>query len=285
MKTYYEQKFSGERALFKAEHLGIEACTFGDGESHLKESNNININNSSFRWKYPLWYATHITINDSVLFEMARAGIWYTNNISVHHTIIEAPKSFRRSQKIKLSHVNFINAEETLWHCKDIVMKQVTAKGDYFAMNSSHMTIEDFTLVGNYSFDGVRDVTIKNARLISKDAFWNAENVTVYDSYISGQYLGWNAKNITFINCVIESEQGMCYMENLVMKDCKVINTDLAFEYATVDVEVEGHIESVKNPYSGKIRAKSIGEVIFDDQDIHASNVNIEIIDKQVDIA
>ena len=89
--------------------------------------------------------------------------------------------------------------------CDRVTMNQVTARGDYFAMNSRNMVIDGFELTGNYSFDGVKQAEIHNARLLSKDAFWNSENVTVYDSFISGEYLGWNAKNLTLINCPISS--------------------------------------------------------------------------------
>lgn len=91
-----------------------------------------------------------------------------------------------------------------------MTMENVTAKGDYFAMNSENLTVSGLTLYGNYSFDGVKNMEIKNSRLLSKDAFRNSENVTVRDSFISGEYLGWNAKNLTLINCAVESLQGMC---------------------------------------------------------------------------
>lgn len=120
------------------------------------------------------------------------------------------------------------------------------------------MKIQDFTLIGNYPFDGAKNIEIHNAKMLSKDAFWNSENVTIYDSFISGEYLGWNAKNLTLINCTVESLQGMCYIENLVMKNCKLINTTLAFEYSKVDVEINGNIDSVMNPSAGVIREAAI---------------------------
>ena len=178
--------------------------------------------------------------------------------------MIEAPKNFRRCRGVNLQNVNFPNAAETLWNCEDVTMEHVTAKGDYFAMNSQNMVLRDFQLVGNYSFDGVKNMEIHNARMLSKDAFWNSENVTVYDSFISGEYLGWNAKNLTLVNCTIESLQGMCYIDNLVMKNCKLLNTTLAFEYSTVDAEITGKIDSVMNPSSGVIRADSINELIVE---------------------
>ena len=64
----------GERALFQKEDLLINECIFEDGESPLKESKNIILNNSSFKWKYPLWYSKNIVLNNCVLFEMARSG-------------------------------------------------------------------------------------------------------------------------------------------------------------------------------------------------------------------
>ncbi|WP_394923245.1 DUF3737 family protein [uncultured Robinsoniella sp.] len=264
MKEIRQEILTGERALFQGENLKIYDTIFSDGESPLKESHDIEIFGSMFKWKYPLWYSKNITAEDCTWFEMGRAGVWYTDNITVKNAVIEAPKNFRRCHGVTLRNVNFPNAAETLWNCEDVIMEQVTAKGDYFAMNSRNMKLRDFQLVGNYSFDGVKDMEIHNARLLSKDAFWNSENVTVYDSFISGEYLGWNARNLTLINCTIESLQGMCYIDNLVMKNCRLLNTTLAFEYSTVDVEIEGKIDSVMNPTGGSIRADYIKELIIE---------------------
>lgn len=154
-------------------------------------------------------------------------------------------------------------------------MEHVTAKGDYFAMNCSDMVVSDLQLYGNYSFDGVKNVEVRNSRLLSKDAFWNSDHVTVYDSFISGEYLGWNAKNLTLVNCTIESLQGMCYIENLVMKNCRLINTTLAFEYSTVDADITGRVDSVINPTSGTIRAESIGELIMQKDRIDPAKTTI----------
>lgn len=264
MKEIRQGFLTGERALFHAKNLRIYDTIFADGESPLKESNNIELFGSLFRWKYPLWYAKDITMQDCTLFEMARAGIWYTDNISVSDSIIEAPKNFRHCHGLTMKNVSLPNASETLWHCDDVQMEQVLAKGDYFAMNSQNMVLRDFQLVGNYSFDGAKNVEIHNSKLLSKDAFWNSENITVYNSFISGEYLGWNARNLTLVNCTIESLQGMCYINNLVMKNCKLINTNLAFEYSTVDVEINGTIDSVRSPAGGVICADYIEELIVE---------------------
>ena len=98
-------------------------------------------------------------------------------------------------------------------------------------MNSSDLEIDRLNLVGNYSFDGGKNIVVRNSKLLSKDAFWNADNVEVYDSYICGEYIGWNSKNVTFINCTIESLQGFCYMNNVKLENCRLINTNLSFVY------------------------------------------------------
>lgn len=56
----------------------------------------------------------------------------------------------------------------------------------------------------------------------------------------------------------------MCYIENLVMQNCKLINTTLAFEYSTVKAQIDSRIDSVLNPAGGIIRAQSIGELILE---------------------
>ena len=169
----------------------------------------------------------------------------------------------------------FTNAQETLWNCKDVELKNVSAKGDYFAMNCDGMDIDRLNLDGNYSFDGVNNAEVQNSRLISKDAFWNCTDVTVYDTYICGEYLGWNSKRLTFINCTIESLQGLCYIDELVMKNCKLINTTLAFENSNVDAEIRTKIDSVFNPASGRIKAVGIKELIVEKDKVDPSRTKI----------
>lgn len=276
MKTIEQQKLTGERAAYGLQDSNLEKVIFDDGESPLKHSKNLSIKQSSFRWKYPVWHSEDISIENSTITEMGRAGFWYTNKLSLKDTIVTGPKNFRRCKNIKFENVNFTNAEETLWNCSFVEMNKVSANGNYFAMNSTDLKIDGLILTGNYPFDGGKNIEIRNSKLLSKDAFWNCENVTVYDSYICGEYLAWNSKNITFINCQIESNQGLCYVENLTMKNCTLVNTDLAFEYSiNIDAETKGKIISVKNPISGKIIAEEIGELILDETKINPSETEI----------
>ena len=268
--------FTGERALFASEDLALKDVIFADGESPMKESRNIVLDGCEFRWKYPLWYCKNVKVGRTAWQDTARAGVWYTDGAEFTSCVIRAPKTFRRCRGLILRDVDLFNAAETLWSCEDVVLERVTARGDYFGMNSRGLKIKDFRLDGNYAFDGGRDIEISDAVMLTKDAFWNSENVTVRDSYISGEYFGWNSRNITLINCTVSSLQGMCYIENLVMINCKTPDTTLAFEYSSVDAEIPVEIDSVFNPSSGRISADRIGEITLDEKRIDPSKTLIE---------
>lgn len=264
MKEIKQKTFTEERALYGSNGLRVSDCVFDKGESPVKECRDIELNGCLFLYKYPVWYSENVTVRGCTWYEMARAGVWYDKNVAVYDAVIQAPKNFRRCSGLTIHDVVFSKAEETLWQCDGVDLKNVSAKGNYFAMNCSNMTVDGLTLDGDYSFDGVKNAVIRNSRLLTKDSFWNSENITVYDSFISGEYLGWNSKDLTLVNCTIESSQGLCYIDGLVMKNCKLINTTLAFEYSSVDAEINSRVESVLNPESGRIRASEIGELIIE---------------------
>ena len=112
--------FTGERAMFGTRGAAITRCTFGDGESPLKESGDLKITDTLFKWKYPLWYCENVALDGCTFYETARAGVWYTNNFAFSRGIIEAPKTFRRCRGITLDDVFLPHAEETLWNCADV---------------------------------------------------------------------------------------------------------------------------------------------------------------------
>ena len=277
MDTIKQAYVTGERALFHASDVLVEDSTFAQGESPLKESRNIRLHNSIFKWKYPLWYSTNIECSHTTLMETARSGIWYSEHVTMKDCVLQAPKTFRRCSDITLENVQLPNAQETFWNCSDIRLQRVHAAGDYFAMNTENITMDEFTLSGNYAFDGAKHVELHHATLLSKDAFWNCEDVTVYDSLIIGEYLGWNAKNVRFVNCTIDSLQGMCYMDHVVLENCKLLNTTLAFEYSTVQADITSSIDSITNPYEGRIRAKEIKEIRFEKAYVDPSRTQIEV--------
>ena len=275
MQERNAETFTGERAMFGAKDTKFTNCIFEDGESPLKHSSNLELNECVFAYKYPLWYASDITLNGGCLKPLARAGMWYSTNLSFKDVVINAPKSFRKSSQISLENVNFSDAAETLWGCADVKIKWVYARGDYFGANSENLEVDMLCLNGKYCFDGCKNLHITNSELISKDAFWNCENEVAQNCLISGEYLAWNTKNVTLINCTIKSLQALCYVQNLVVKDCIFMDTSLAFEYSSVDVSTKSSIKSVKNPKRGVIRAGRIEEIIIDGSLVDTSKIEI----------
>ena len=205
-------------------------------------------------------------MNDCVFTPGARAALWYSSDLVMTNTLVEAPKMFREMTNIALTNVRIPDAQETLWHCHDVTMHDVEVKNaDYLFMHSSNIKIEDYRQQGNYSFQYCKNVEIRNAHIDSKDAFWNTEDVTVYDSELTGEYLGWHSKNLRLVRCKISGTQPLCYCSNLILEDCIFgDDADLAFEDSDVNATVKSNIISIKNPRTGSIKALAIGEIIID---------------------
>ena len=278
MKRILNEHFQGEPALFKSRDLQIENCLFDNGESPLKESENITVINTTFGYKYPLWYGKGHSVKNSTFLELSRSGLWYTDDSIFENLEIYAPKEFRRCKNISLNNINFYDAQETLWTCDTVKMTSVRAKGDYFAKDSKNLEIDNFHLDGNYFADGGENIVIKNSVLNSKDAFWNCKNVTIENCEINGEYFGWNSINVTLRNCTIRSHQGFCYMKNLTLINCKIEDSDLIFEYCeNISADINSKLDSVKNPISGEINCLGVNELIQDDKDIDLSKISINI--------
>lgn len=277
-----QKVLGGERALFGGHDLRIVDTVFADGESPLKQSSDIELAGSTFCWKYPLWYSKRVALRDCTWQETARSGVWYTSDITVRDCTIEAPKNFRRCSNVTLCDVSMPNAAETLWTCRGVSLQNVTAKGDYFGMSCTDVEVDGLVLDGNYCFDGASRVHVRNSRLLSKDSFWNTEDVLIEDSIISGEYMGWNSRNLRLVRCTIQSDQGLCYVDDLVLDDCTLEGTTLAFEYSTVTADVRGGIDSVFNPAGGSIEAGSIGTLVLDGDRVDVGATAIETRDSAV---
>ena len=267
MKVIVGKEFGGERALFAVKNVELRGCTFHPGESALKCTANIVAENCLFEGKYPFWHTDGFRVTDCTFTPGARAALWYSRDLMMKHTRVDAPKMFREMEHLELEDVEIPDAQETLWSCRDVKLRNVTVKNaDYLFMHGADIGIENYRQQGNYSFQYCRNVVIRNAVIDSKDAFWETENVTIYDSELTGEYLGWHSKGLKLVRCKINGTQPLCYAENLVMEDCVMGDEcDLAFEDSTVEATVDSAIVSVKNPRSGSIKALAIGEVILDE--------------------
>lgn len=266
METIKDLSTGGERPFFGSRGLRLQRVTVTDGESALKECTNIDAIDCTFIGLYPFWHVNRLYIDHCRFAPEARAGLWYSSNLIMRDTVTESPKMFRDMSHLDLKNVTMNNAEEAFWRCVDVKAEHLEVNGGMYPfMLSRGVKLDYFKSDCKYMFQYARDIEIRHADLRTKDAFWESENVTVYDSRISGQYLGWHSVNLHLVRCHISGTQPLCYCRGLVLEDCTFdADADLAFEYSDVRATVLSPITSVKNPSSGMIRARSIGEVIVD---------------------
>lgn len=278
MKCVDHREFGGERALFAAENLRLTDCVFHAGDSALKRTAGIEAIRCRFEGKYPFWHTDGFTVTDCEFTPGARAALWYSRNLVMKNVRVDAPKMFREMDNLDLTGVTIPDAQETLWSCRNVRLRDVHVKNaDYLFMHSSDIDIDGYTQQGNYSFQYCRNVVIRNAVIDSKDAFWETDNVTLYDSEISGEYLGWHSENLRLVRCKINGTQPLCYCKNLVLEDCEFgPECDLSFEDSEFTATVKSSIVSVKNPRSGHLKAFSIGETIIDGNILPPANCHIE---------
>lgn len=267
MEIIKNQEFGGERPLFGAKNLRLENVTIHAGESALKCCADIEAYECRFEGKYPFWHVDGFKVNRCLFTPGARAALWYSRNLEMTDTQVDAPKMFREMDGIRLRNVNIPDAEETLWHCHNVDIENVSVENaDYLFMHSSNIKIRNWRQHGNYSFQYCHNVEIHDAEIHSKDAFWGTENVTIYDSTLSGEYLGWHSRRLTLVRCKISGTQPLCYTRDLTLIDCEFdADCDLAFEDAEVNATILTPVTSVKNPKRGSISAPSFGEIIIDE--------------------
>ena len=267
MKRYEKLTLDEERALYGVRDAQVSQCTFNgpaDGESALKETSGLRVENCQFCLRYPLWHSRNTSVSDCVMTDTCRAALWYDSGLSLRDCELKGIKAVREGRQLELINCD-IDSKEFGWFCQGVRMENCRLTSEYPFLQNRDMEIDGLTMTGKYSFQYVENAQLHNCVLDTKDAFWHSKNVTVYDSVIKGEYLAWYSENLTLVRCKIIGTQPLCYAENLVLEDCEMEDCDLAFEYSSVRAVVRGKIDSVKNPLRGRIEASHIGEIILDE--------------------
>ena len=278
MELVKDKKFGGERPLFAQHDLRLENVTITDGESGIKQCRNMEAYDCKFYGKYPWWHVDGAKIENCYFAPGSRSAIWYTNDLVMKHCTIDGPKFFREMKNVELEDVTINDADETFWKVKGLKLKNVTLHdGTYPFMFSEDIYVDGLESDAKYVFQYCKNVEIHNAKIVTKDSFWECENITIYDSSLDGEYLAWHSKNVRLVNCHLAGEQLLCYAQNLVLENCTIdAACDRMFEYSTVEADIRGHIEHIKNPSSGHIIADSIGSITIDENVRQPNNCVIE---------
>ena len=278
MELIKNKEFGGERPLFATHDLRLENITIVDGESGIKQCQNMECYDSKFYGKYPWWHVDGAKMENCYFAPGSRSAIWYTNDLVMKHCTIDGPKFFREMKNVELEDVTINDADETFWKVKGLRLKNVTLhEGTYPFMFSEDIYVDGLESDAKYVFQYCKNVEIHNAKIVTKDSFWECENITIYDSLLDGEYLAWHSKNVRLVNCHLAGEQLLCYAQDLVLENCTIdAACDRMFEYSTVEADIRGHIEHIKNPSSGHIIADSIGSITIDENVRQPNNCVIE---------
>ncbi len=282
MELIKGKKFGGERPLFGIHDTRLEDVTITEGESGIKKCHNIEADHCRFIGKYPWWHVDHSVITNCYFETGSRSAIWYSNDMVMSDTIIDAPKLFREMNGLKLVNVQINDADETFWKVDHLTLRNVKLHdGTYPFMFCNHVDVDGLESDSKYVFQYVKDAVIRNAMITTKDSFWETENVTVYDSELNGEFLGWHSKNLKLVNCHITGEQPLCYCQDLVLENCTFgADCDRMFEETTLVADIRGAVTNIKNPTSGRIVADAIGSVTIDEHVLQPNDCEIIVRNK-----
>ena len=267
MNEYKNMEFDQERALYGTDGILVSGCRFdgpADGESALKESRNIRVEDCLFNLRYPFWHDENLKIDGCEMTPNCRAALWYTENVMIRNTKMHGIKALRECADVTVADSDIISPEFG-WSVRGITMKNTSVESEYFMMRSERLDFDSVSLKGKYSFQYIPDSVFENCRFDTKDAFWHARNVTVRNSVIKGEYLAWYCENVTFENCTIIGTQPLCYCKGLRLINCRMENADLCFEKSEVEADIVTPVDSIKNPRAGRITVPAVGELIMDD--------------------
>lgn len=267
MKIIENVTLDEERALYGSRDLLIKNVKFdgpADGESAVKECENIEAKGCFCNLRYPFWHVKRLKISDTEMTEMCRAALWYSEGIEIKNSRLHGIKALRECTDATIENCDIISPEFG-WSVRGITMKNCTAVSEYFMMRSENIVFEKVNFKGKYSFQYIKNATFENCCFDTKDAFWHGENITVKNSVIKGEYFAWYSHNLTLINCTITGTQPFCYCTGLKLVNCRMEGCDLAFEKSEAEAEITTKVDSIKNPYKGTIRVPEVGEIIRDD--------------------
>ena len=267
MKIIKDKSFGGERPLFGMKDTRLEGVTITEGESGIKCCQNIEAEGCRFIGKYPWWHVDGSLIENCYFEVGSRSAIWYSNDMTMRNTVIDAPKLFREMRNLTLENVTINDADETFWNIRGLKIRNVTLhEGTYPFMYCEDVDVDGLVSDSKYVFQYCKNVVVRNARIVTKDSFWECENVTIYDSLLDGEYLAWHSKNVRLVNCHIAGEQPLCYLDGVVLENCTFdAACDRAFEDSVVEAHIRGAITEIKNPISGHIVADEIGRITYDE--------------------
>ena len=143
-----------ERALYNIKDTVLDNITFdgpADGESALKECDNIIVKNCYFNLRYPLWHVNKFELDNCEMTVNCRAAIWYCENAIINNSKLNGIKALRE--------------------CNNINIKNTSIESFEFGWKTNNINIDNCSLIGEYLFFTVTFLACQKASLVSKLLF------------------------------------------------------------------------------------------------------------------
>jgi len=194
MKKYTHKAMDNERALYMESDIELVDCSFTgpqDGESALKECQNVVVSNTLFDLRYPLWRTNNIKATNIEMTENARSSVWYSNNVEFSGSKLHGVKIFRMCNNVVVKNCD-VDSIEFGWNTKNIVVENTTMKSEYPFLRGENITVKNCVLDTKYPFQQTKHVLVDSCTIKAKDAFWDSEDVLVKNSTIIGDFLAWH---------------------------------------------------------------------------------------------
>lgn len=153
MELIKDKQFGGERPLFGIHDTILDNITITDGESAIKMCHDIECHNSKFYGKYPWWHVDNSLITNCYFDTNSRSAIWYSNNMAMKDTVIDAPKLFREMKNLTLENVKINDADETFWRIDGLRLRTLSSTRVHTrsCFRRIYMSMDSFPMPSMYS--------------------------------------------------------------------------------------------------------------------------------------
>ena len=179
MREIVGKTFDEERALYGSDDLVVKQCKIqgpADGESALKESSNIKVEDSFFDLRYPFWHDYHLIVEISEMTINCRAPLWYSRMLKISRISLEGKYSFQYIEDALFEDCTF-DTKDAFWHAKDVTVRNCKIKGEYLGWYSENLTLDNCTIIGTQALCYCKGLRLINCEMIDCDLSFEKSEV------------------------------------------------------------------------------------------------------------
>lgn len=125
---------------------------------------------------------------------------------------------------------------------------------------------------GESALKEARDVKVKDCFFNLRYPFWHDTDLLIDGSELTPNCRAalWYSERVTIRDSRLHGIKALRECADAKLVNCRMVDTDLAFEKSEVEAVLTAPIDSIKNPRAGSIRVPAAGEIILDDPEAKA---------------